>query len=1105
LWRAVLQQARADAPVVVAAWLLLVCAISLIASAAHYGDAIALGGLRRAVLDAPPADRSPTASTRLPREAIEDVDRVVRGELTLALRYPGGEIARVTRSGPFLPAATGRPAVPDGLGEIVRLASFEGIDRHATLVDGRWPEPGHDPVEVTLSEGGAAALSVAAGDVVTVVGERGSGPVDVLVVGTWRPDPLDGFWHGETLDLAGVSTGTRFVEYGPLVADPSDVPAHAPPGSLTVEWRALPTIDNLRADDLDATIADLRALPARLRTALSRDRQVQVTTTLPEVLTGISRSITVSRTGVLLLSLQFAVLAAYAVVLVAGVLVERRRAQVALLRSRGATNAHLVAMAILEAALLAAGAALVAPLVALVLVPLLGDVGPVAESGIVAEVGLGRTTVAVTAVAAFASVVALSVPTLTSIASLSGVRAALARQGGRTLPQRLGLDLALLALAGLALWQLRLYGAPLTVNARGVLGVDPLLVAAPAIGLVAGAVLAIRLVPRLGEIAERVLVRRRGAVAPLGGRQLARRPLAYSRSALLLMLAVSLGTFAFAQSATWHRSQADQAAYRAATDVRLVVSGFPDVPAWAQGATYRTVPEIERVEPVLRRRIDVRRAVRDGDLLAIDAATIGAMVGQSPDVLAADGSALLAELAATRPAIGGMPIPGQPLRIAVTVDARLEADRELSGGVDLEPGFADIDGITFSAAVEDADGRLIALSGPGAARLDGDGQRLEASFQAANEASFEPAWPFRLVAIELQVNPRFAAAVGTIDIVSVEASDEPTGHSWTPVELNPGAEGWGWERTEEGGTIRVGTPSGQPGRLVLHVGPGGNGPIFPIFFGPPTIFRLSAPDPLDALPAIANPAFLERTGLGVGDTVTALSLGRALTIRVAGSVDLFPPLDPGAPFVIVDRQSFERDAFDRDAISLRPDEWWFRVAPGAEADVLDRLRGEPLTAELVIGRDELARDLARDPIGLGVIGALGLGTVAAFAFAAIGFLVGVASSATERFGEFALLRALGLSGRELSTWLTLENVFLLAVGLVAGSAVGLVLAWVVLPVSTLTDTGAPTVPPAAVVIPWPDLIPIWLLALVLLVLSVVVVVRTIRAVRISSVLRARDG
>jgi hypothetical protein len=1108
LWRAVLQQARADAPVIAAVWILLVCAIALLAAAAHYGDAIARGGLRQAVLEAPPADRATTVRTRAPLSAADSLDGTIRPELELALRYPGGDVARVLRSGVFLGAdgtgdtgetEPGRAGIPEG--GITRLAAFEGLERHATLTAGRWPEAGHDPVEVAMSTGAVAALGAEVGATLALQAERGSTALTVVVAGTWTPASDDAYWLGAPLDLDGVAAGSRVTEYGPLVVAFDDLMSHGPPGTATLEWRALPDLDGLRADDLDATIADLRAFPARLRAALPRDQQAEATTELPEVLTAMSRSIVVSRSGVLLLSLQFAVLAAYAVILVAGVIVERRRAQVALLRSRGATSVHLVAMAVAEGVLLAATAALVAPLVAVLVVRLLGSVEPLSASGIVADVPIGRTTVVVTALAAAASVVALSLPTVTSVASLAGVRAALARQGGRTLPQRLGIDLALLILAGVALWQLRLYGAPLVRNARGELGIDPLLVAAPAIGLVAGAVLAIRLVPRLGEVAEGLLVRRAGAVAPLGGRQLARRPLSYSRSALLLMLAVSLGTFALAQSATWSRSQEDQAAYQAATDLRLVVSGFPDVPTWAQGAAYRTIPGIERAEPVLRRRIDVRRAVRGGDLLAIDAAAAGGLVELPPDAVAAGAPALLAELAAGRPEIGGVPLPGQPLRLALTIDARLEAERELSGGVDLEPEFA---GITFSAAVDDADGRLVRLAG-GSARLVGDGQRIEASIRAPNDPPFEPAWPLRLVAIELQVNPRFAAAIGTIDLVSVEASGEPTGDAWFPVALDPGATGWGWERAEQSGTIRVGTPTDRPGRLLLRAGPGGNGPIFAIFSGPPTIFRLSAPDPLDALPAIVNPVILERTGLAVGDTVTALSLGQALPIRVIGSVGLFPPLDPEAPFAVVDRQSFERVSFDRDAITLRPDEWWFRAAAGADADLLERLRGEPTTAEDVIGRIELAAELSSDPIGLGVIGALGLGTAAALVFAAIGFLVSAASSATERFGEFALLRALGLSGRDLSTWLTLENAFLLAVGLVAGSAVGLVLAWVVLPVSTLTDTGAPTVPPAAVVIPWQDYAPIWLLAGLLLVLSVVVVTRTIRAVRISSVLRARDG
>src|SRR5439155_3969003 len=106
-------------------------------------------------------------------------------------------------------------------------------------------------------------------------------------------------------------------------------------------------------------------------------------------------------------------------------------------------------------------------------------------------------------------------------------------------------------LAGVAIWQLRLYGAPLVRDVRGSLGLDPLLVAAPAIGLLGGGVIATRAVPRVAEIAQLVLERRRDLVASLGARQLARRPLRYTRSALLLMLAAGLGTFAAVDAATW--------------------------------------------------------------------------------------------------------------------------------------------------------------------------------------------------------------------------------------------------------------------------------------------------------------------------------------------------------------------------------------------------------------------------------------------------------------------------------------------------------------------------------------------------------------------------
>ena len=104
------------------------------------------------------------------------------------------------------------------------------------------------------------------------------------------------------------------------------------------------------------------------------------------------------------------------------------------------------------------------------------------------------------AAAAGAGVIGLTVSAAFFNARPAGGAAAV-RPGSRTAAQALGVDIALVAIAAVGVWQLRVYGAPLTRNARGVLGLDPLLVVAPALGLLTGVVLATRLFPRLAQLA----------------------------------------------------------------------------------------------------------------------------------------------------------------------------------------------------------------------------------------------------------------------------------------------------------------------------------------------------------------------------------------------------------------------------------------------------------------------------------------------------------------------------------------------------------------------------------------------------------------------------
>ena len=321
------------------------------------------------------------------------------------------------------------------------------------------------------------------GDTIELESRVGAGtPVRVVVTGIWRPDRTDPYWLESPLDLDGTRTTGRFTTRGPFVVGRDALLGLESGRAVAMEWRAIPALDRLATDQVGELRERIDSLAGRASAAIGGSPP-RVTTVLPATLGEVERSILVSHSGITLLTIQFAVLAGYAIVLVAGMLLERRRTDLALMRSRGASTVHLAFMALTESAILAALAAIAAVPLAALVVYILGSVGPLADSGIGNAVTVTSTVVQVTVVAAIVSAVTLTVPTLLSALNPANVRAAAGRPSGRSAAQRLGLDLVLVVVAIIAFWQLRIYGAPITTNARGTLGVDPLLVAAPAIGL----------------------------------------------------------------------------------------------------------------------------------------------------------------------------------------------------------------------------------------------------------------------------------------------------------------------------------------------------------------------------------------------------------------------------------------------------------------------------------------------------------------------------------------------------------------------------------------------------------------------------------------------
>jgi len=184
---------------------------------------------------------------------------------------------------------------------------------------------------------------------------------------------------------------------------------------------------------------------------------------------------------------------------------------------------------------------------------------------------------------------------------------------------------------------------------------------------------ALRLLPLLAQAAESIVVRGRDLVGSLGARQLARRPLRYTRASLLLMLAMSMGVFAVSYASTWTNSQRDQAEFQIGSDLRLAPARGPSaLPAWALSSAFASVDGVHESMPVERQRIQVRRGADAGELLALDTEVVAQVVSIRPDLSRRSLGETVGPLIDERPQIAVVPVDGAPQRLLVGVTVALD-------------------------------------------------------------------------------------------------------------------------------------------------------------------------------------------------------------------------------------------------------------------------------------------------------------------------------------------------------------------------------------------------------------------------------------------------
>jgi hypothetical protein len=1097
LGRLAAQRVRADRSFLLALWLVVLAATTLVAAGFQYSQAVGVAGLQRALLNAAPADRGISVQTTATAAQAKAFDGIVSGIVGKALG-PVAPVSLAARSTSLAPLGMASDLAEQHL---TVLGGYADLEEHARLTAGSWPIAGRDPLEATLSAAAAAAMGLSIGDHLGLVDASVPGAPDtplltVVITGTWTANPEDPYWLGDPFDLAGVLDQGSIAFQGPLMVAPADLLTRGLIPRLNLTWRAGLATKQVSPADLPRLVQAIPGLAPALATALPPHQSINVTVGLAPVLAGVQQSLVLAQGGVTLLTLQFVVLAAFAVILVAALLGERRRRENRILESRGATRFQIVTVTTGEAVLVSVPAVILAPVLAAVAIHLLAAGGPLAGAGIDLPLSVSAVAISGAVLAGLFAAATLVAPTVSIGGRFANLRLALGREDSHVSAQRFGIDLALLLVAGLAIWQLRLYGSPVT-GSGGALGVDPLLVAGPAIGLAACSLLATRALPRLARLAERLLARRPNLVPQLGAHDLARRPLRSIRSTLLVMLAAGLTTFAVVYDATWFSSQADQAAYQAATDVRVVTPAYSNVPGAFLGPSYRALSGVTSASPTIRTTVDVGGALRSADLMGIDALGLsGGPLGPATT-----------GLAGARPVVPALDLPGHPQRLQVTVDAAL-ASLALPGfGLPTGEDVPAPQGISVSAVVIDGDGGITRFTSSNQVAFRGFGQALEIPLQAASSGGSLPgvvnqlAAPLRLEALEIVLTPTIAITntTGTLDVRAIQASDAAGGADWTPVAFDPGQPGWSWLRTDPVAQTTYLPPTGRPSRIVID----STNPIQSFFQDGAATFRASAAPAGDVVVgAIASSSFLAATGDRVGDKIDGSVIGNPVQFQIVGESAGIPPLDPARPSLVVDGPTLSlADYFGRGGI-IATSEWWLSVRPGSTVAVDRALAGAPFSATTIISRDALLATLQGDPVGLGVVGALLLGAISAVVFAALGFLVSAAASIESRADEFGLLRALGLTDGQLLRWLAAEQGLLLVIGVAGGIALGIAFGWVVLPAVNFTGTGARPVPEAALVVPGQVLLAMVAGSLGLLVATLIVARRIIGRISVAATLRA---
>lgn len=460
---------------------------------------------------------------------------------------------------------------------------------HMKLLQGAWPSVPNPASSQPADALATQESGLKVGDVVKLADlVHPDQTATVRVSGIWFPqNESDPYWNGRSFRTPQYNQDKSPPPVYPLVLS-RDGFFHALEGltlsaGMTVDYISYTQPSALKPDNLRSITADIIRFRSDVGVRTSgTGTKLTVLTRLDALIAAILQQYTLFQQPLFIVVAQLAGLALLFVLMITTTLVEAQGADLAVLRSRGASRRQLLLtfaiIGVFVAVIAVAAGVFLGAGLAVVLVRLFLPGGSalfhVLSSQNILQLASPGLALRPAVLAGLGAVLALLVGALLALGrDVRAYEQEQARQTRLPLWRRYHLDLALVALCLAGYIELGQFGGLDTrqqlLQSGG--GPSPLLLATPALLIIAGALLLLRVFPLAVRGCLRLAGRTRSVTSLLSFAQVERAGGPFLRLTLLLTLAIGTGLFALTYHASVRHNAYDRAAYQAGADQRVGV------------------------------------------------------------------------------------------------------------------------------------------------------------------------------------------------------------------------------------------------------------------------------------------------------------------------------------------------------------------------------------------------------------------------------------------------------------------------------------------------------------------------------------------------------